>query len=599
MVNKILPSLLLPLLFLALPTLAAPSHGIAMHGEPKFAPDFAKVDFINPDAPKGGTLRLAVVGTFDSLNPYIIKGTPAWGPFVDYDRYLGKLVYESLMRRSPDEPFTLYGLIAQSADMAPDRSAISFTLDPRAKFQDGTPVTAEDVLFSWKTLKEKGRPNHRLYYGMVAKAEATGPRTVTFTFKPGGNAELPLILGLLPVLPAHYFKDRPFDVSSLDAFPGTGPYKVARIEPGRRVELQRDPGYWGKALPINRGLFNFDKVSIDYYRDVTTAFEAFKAGLYDLRLEREPDKWEELATLAKGKAKGLTLAEIPNGWPAPTRGFVFNTRRPVFADIRVREALTYAFDFEWANSTFFHNSYRRSTSFFDNSELKAQGPATGDELALLKEIDAARPETAAAPVPPPVIPDAGALRQNLRKAAMMLAEAGWHVANNRLVNGKGEPFTFEILIGDPTQERLALHFAQNLRRLGIKVRVRPVDPAAYQARLDDFDFDMILYRWDLSLSPGNELAFYFGNEASDEKGTRNYMGARDPAIDALIEKIVTAPTREGLVTAARDLDRVLLAGHYLIPLYYAPGERLAYRGLMRPRGTPQEGYLLESWWAAP
>jgi ABC-type oligopeptide transport system substrate-binding subunit len=602
MVNKVLKRWKFNVLAAAMVVLwpamgLAADHGIAMHGALKFALSFDGVDFVNPNAPKGGALRLSVVGSFDSLNPFIIKGAPAFGPMVGYNRYLKNLVYETLLKRSPDEPFTLYGLLAETVEMADDRRWVRFTLNPAARFSDGTPVTVEDVLFSWRTLKDYGRPNHRLYYGMVAKAEKTGEREITFTFKtPGGrvNAELPLIIGLMPVLPAHYFSDHPFERTGLVPIPGSGPYVIDRVEAGRRVTFRRDPGYWGKALPVNRGLYNFDQVSVDYYRDATAEMEAFKAGLIDFRQESDPTRWQQLKALA-----GIETAEIANGWPAPMRGMVFNTRRAIFADARVRQALGLTLDFEWINDNFFHDAYVRTNSWLDGSELAAHGQAQGPVAEALKAVGADDPLYLAPPAPPPAAPDAAALRRNLRQADALLRKAGWRVRDGRLVDaGSGRPFTFEILIANASDERIALHFARNLLRLGIEATVHTVDSATYQARLDEYDFDMIIYRWDLSLSPGNELAFYFGSNAARTPGTRNYMGVESPAIDGLIHRIVSAQSRQGLVAATQALDRVLWAGHYVIPLYHAPAEWLAYRPrLARPEKAPQEGYLLEAWWS--
>lgn len=597
MVNKSLKAWTIALALLWPAMGRAADHGIAMHGAPKFAPSFDAVDFVNPDAPGGGTLRLSVVGGFDSLNPFIIKGAPAFGPMVAYNRYLKNLVYETLLRRSPDEPFTLYGLLAESVRMADDRRWVRFTLNPAARFSDGMPVTVEDVLFSWRTLKAHGRPNHRLYYNMVETAEQTGEREITFIFKtPGGqvNAELPLIIGLMPVLPAHYFKDHPFERTGLTPIPGSGPYVIDTVEAGRRVVFMRDDAYWGKALPINRGLYNFDRVSVDYYRDATAEMEAFKASLIDFRQESDPTRWQQIKAMP-----GIETAEIRNGWPAPMRGLVFNTRRDLFADVKVREALGLALDFEWINDTFFHGAYVRTKSWLDGSELAARGEAGGAVAKALKAVGADDPAYMTPPAPPPAAPDAAALRRNLRQANAMLRDAGWQVRGGRLVNAdNGQPFTFEILIANPSDERIALHFARNLERLGIEARVHTVDSATYQARLDDYDFDMIVYRWDLSLSPGNELAFYFGSAAAHTPGTRNYMGMESPEVDGLIRRIVSSPSRQGLVAATRALDRVLLAGHYIIPLYHAPAEWLAYRPrLAHPAKAPQEGYLLEAWWA--
>ncbi len=563
-----------------------------MHGAPKYGPEFSHFDYADPDARKGGRIVLSKVGTFDSLNPFIIRGVPAEGR---------NLSFESLMARSKDEPFSLYGLIAQRVDVPDDRSWVIFTLDPLARFHDGERVRVSDVIFSLNTLRDFGRPNHHYYYSQVARAEDLGAGRVKFTFKAAGaggviDRELPLILALMPILPEHYFAGRSFDAVSLEVVPGTGPYRVSAVEPGRGITYTRDPGYWGRDLPVNRGLFNFDTVRFDYYRDDATALEAFKAGIVDMREERSPAKW---ASAYEGPAKRegrIAMRAVPHGRPAGMLGLVFNTRRALFADKRVRRALIRVFDFEWINRNLFHGAYLRTQSYFENSELAAPLTPGADERALFDRLDARARGVDLAPVPRS--DGSGHNRAHLAQAQRLLGEAGWRLTDGVLVDAASEPFAFEIMLADPANLRVAQQFARDLSRLGIAVTIRQVDTAQYMARSATYDYDMIVYFWGQSLSPGNEQSFYWGVASADQEGTRNYMGGRDPIIDRLITEITGAATRRALVTAARALDRVLRAGDYVIPLYHLRADRIAYwRRLRMPQVVPLEGYAVETWWA--
>ena len=497
---------------------AEPRHGIAMHGGLKYGPGFPHLDYVNPDAPKGGELRRAVRGTFDNLNPFLIKGVPAHGRH---------LVFESLLKRTWDEPFSLYGLIAGTVAVPDDRSSVTFTLRPEARFHDGRPITVDDVVFSWETLKEKGRPNHRLYYKQVRRIERPGERAIRFVFDAASpDRELPLILGLMPILSKAYYAEVEFGKTTLVPPVGSGPYRVEAVDPGRRIVYRRDPGYWGRDLAVNRGQHNFDRVRYDYYRDGDVMIEAFKAGEYDLRLEFSGKRWAT-AYGFPAAADGRVRREIlPNGRPSGMSALVFNSRREIFADRRVRYALAHAFDFGTVNKTLLHGAYRRTNSVFDNSELGSRGIPEGRERALLEPFRASLPaELFETPYRPPGV--AGGIRANLRAAKRILAGAGWTVRDGTLRRASdGLGMAFEILLVDPANEKIALAFARNLRRLGAAARVRTVDTSQYQYRRNTYDFDMIVYRWGMSLSPGNEQAFYWGSKAAGQEG--NAQLSRDP-----------------------------------------------------------------------
>ncbi|MEQ8193729.1 MAG: extracellular solute-binding protein [Rhodospirillales bacterium] len=567
----------------------APVHAIAMHGPPKYPPGFEYFDYVDPRAPKGGTLRLSRVGSFDSLNPFIIKGTPAEG---------WRLSHERLLERSQDEPFTLYARIAESLTVAPDRSWIAFTIRARARFHDGSPITADDVLFSWQTLKEQGRPNHRLYYREVAKAEVLGPRKIKFTFKGADNRELPLIVGLMPILSRRAFEGRVFGETALTPFLGSGPYKVAHVEQGRSIVYERVEDYWGRDLPFARGHFNFDRVRYDYFRDSTVELEAFKAGAVDLRVETDPTRWAYGYASPALKRGDIVRRAFENGRPAGMYGFVFNTRRRIFKNPDVRAALAFAFDFPWVNRTLYHGAYKRTASYFENSELAATAPPGPIERELLAPFEKELPpEVFAAPYRPPAGQGDGFSRDNLKRALAMLRGAGWRFRGEGMALPDGRPAAFEILLLHPRNERLALSFARRLAKLGLEVKVRTVDSAQYQYRLNTYDFDMILYWWDQSLSPGNEQAFYFGSAAARKDGTRNYPGIESAAADAMIERITAARDRAHLVGAARALDRVLQWGHYAVPLFHQPRDRVAYWNRFGlPDVTPLYGFQIETWW---
>ena len=579
------------------PYTADAKYAMAMHGEPALPPDFTAFRYVNPAAPKGGRLTQGVLGTFDSLNPFIVKGLP-----VPALQIRGPVI-ESLMARGYDEPFTLYGLLANSVETDPDRSYVIFELDPKATFADGMPVTAADVIFSWQLLRDHGRPNYRTYYLKVTAATALTARIVRFDLAGNTDRELPLILGLMPILPQHAVDPEHFEETSLTPPLGSGPYLVAEVDAGRSVTLRRNPGYWGRDLAVNRGLWNFDTVRLDFYRDASSHFEAFKKGLYDVRTESDPGRWETSYDFPAARDHRVVKEEFAYGLPKIMTALVFNSRRAVFADVRVREAISVLFDFEWINRSFFFGRYRRTASFFEDSELSARGrPADAAERALLAPFPGAvRDDVLKGTWSPPISDGTGRDRDALRRALALLHDAGYELSGTALRHhGTGAPLTFEILVPDKDQERLAIAFSQNLKRAGIELRIRVVDAVQYEQRRTNFDFDMIQSRWDQSLSPGNEQAFYWGSAAADEPGSRNYMGLRSAAADAMIAALLNARERDAFVAAVRALDRVLMSGIYVIPLYHLPTQWVARWSTIRhPSATSLSGYLPETWWREP
>jgi len=586
--------LLFPSLILAA---EAPQPALAMHGTPAYATGFSHFRYANPDAPKGGTLRLGVVGSFDSLQPFIIRGTtpqiPGFG--------LQGTVYETLMVRGWDEPFTLYGLLAESVTVADDRSAVTFTLNPQARWQDGQPVTAADVLFSFETLRREGRPNHRTYYKKVAKAEQLDERRVRFSFLPNDQGvidrEMPLIMGLMPVLPRHAWAGRTFNATTLQPPLGSGPYRVTKVEPGRHLVLERNSDYWGRDLAVQRGFYNFDRVEVDFYRDDSIALQAFKAGQFDIRREPDPNKWAtgyDSAALSDGR---VALTRFAHQRTEAAYGLILNTRRPLLQDRSLRQALGLAFDFEWLNRSLFHGAYRRTTSFFPNSELAATGLPQGRELELLNQYrQQLPPETFTTDLTTEATQPQ---RMRLLQASTLLKQAGYVMHDGALLTPAGQPVTLEVMLSDPAEEKVALEWARNLKRLGITASIRSIDSAQFQARLTNFDYDVTTGRWFNSLSPGNEQLFFWGSAAAKQPGSRNYAGIADPVIDALASAIPNAATRTELVAATRALDRALLAGHYVIPFYYLGADQIAVwqSRIAHPEAIPRYGPILETWWS--
>lgn len=561
--------LLITLLTLTLQPVCAKAetlYGLAMTGTPKYGPDAAHLDYANPDAPKGGTLKQAAIGSFDTVNPYNIKGKAVQGM---------DLITDRLMVRVWDEPFTMYPMIAQSVDVPTDRSSITFHLNPKARFHDGSPITVEDVEFTFNTLKEMGRPNMRRIYKMVTKVEKPDARTIKFTLGPERDRETVMILTLMPVLSKAYWTGKKFDETTLTPFLSNGAYKIKTIEPGRRVVYEKVKNYWAADLMPNRGHFNFNRVIYDYYRDDSVAFESFKSGDLNLRREWDAGLWKSGYDFPAMKQGEAVKEPLSHGRPDRVRGFIFNTRNPPFNDIRVRQALNLMFDFEWVNQNLYHGLYKRINSYYPNTDLAATDTSP--------PIENKTPEQK---------------RANMLKADALLKEAGWIIKNGARVNEKtGKPFTFEIMLDDPGNEKIALSFARSLKRMGITPNVRVLDSAAFLGRLNEYNFDMTLYYWMSTLSPGTEQYLYWSCEAANSPSRWNYAGICDKNIDLLSKSIATAKTREELVGKVRALDKALMAGSYMIPLYYNPQDYVAYwKPLAHPDTMPLYGTVLETWW---
>jgi len=574
----------------------SPTHGIATHGLPALPSDFDHFPYAEPGAKKGGKLRVGLAGTFDSLNPFNLKsGSAAQG--------LVGNVFQSLMARSQDEPFTLYGLIAQSIDINAARTQMTFHLDPRARFSDGAPITAEDVLFSFDLLKTKGRPQQRIAYGLVKSIDAPDAHTVHYDLTGVGDRELPLILAIMPVLPKHATDVERFSEATLAKPVGSGPYVIAEAQVGARLLLRRNKDYWAADLPSQRGFYNFDEIDIQYFRDGNSLFEAFKAGLLDYRDETSTTRWArgyDFPALTEGRVVKETLK---NDNPKGMEGFVFNTRRPLFQDIRLREALGMMFDFEWINANLYAGLYARTKSFFDESELSSSGrPASAGERALLAPFpDAVREDILEGRWRPPVNDGSGRDREMAKRALDLLQSAGYRIENG-VLRKDGAPVAFEIMVKDRNQERLALNYASSLQRIGVEARVRLVDEVQYQRRRQKFDFDMMLGQWIASASPGNEQRMRWGSSSATQEASFNLAGAASPAIDALIVALLSATSQEDFVTAVRAYDRVLLSGFYVVPLFHASEQWLAHsadiaRPARLPRyASPMFGPTLDSWW---
>lgn len=567
-----------------------------MHGQPRLPPGFTAYPHVNAAAPKGGRLNLGRIGTFDSLNPFIIRGSTPTG--------LRDYVFESLLARAPDEPFTLYALIAERIEVPEDRSSVTFHLNTSARFSDGQPITARDVVFSYETLRERGWPYHRSHYGKVAKVAVTDPQTIRFEFDAQGDREIPLIIGLMPILPAHRLTTESFDRTTLETPVGSGPYVVDKVDPGRAITYRRNTDHWARNLPVYRGRFNFDEIRIEYFRESSALLESFRSGVLDIRQEDDPAMWAEGYDFPAARDGRVIKKAFSTELPAGLAALVFNTRREKFADPRVRAALTTVFDFAWINRNLYHGLYARSASLFARSGLAAAGhPATPGERALLQRFPGAvRDDILEGRWAPPTGDGTGANRDNLRRAVELLASAGWHLAGNKLVNAAGEPFTFEFLASNRGQERLISAYAATLARIGITVAIRQVDSAQYWSRLKSFDFDMIQWTWGASLSPGNEQLNRWSTRQADVEGSLNYAGVKSAAADAAIAELLKALTYDDLVVAARALDRIIMSGDYFIPLFHAPAQWIAYwRHVGMPEKQPALGPDLDSWWreAAP
>ena len=572
---------------------AEPQHGIAMYGEPALPPDFVSLPYANPDAPTGGRIVFGERGSFDALNPYILKGRSPWG--------LRAHVFETLMGRSWDESFTLYGLLAESIETGPNREWVEFHLRPEAKFSDGTPLTVDDVIWSFETLAEKGLPRYQNAWQKIESYEKVGERGIRFEFSEQDN-ELPLILGLRPILNPRDWEGRDFADSTLDVPTGTGPYMVGEFEPGRYIEFVRNPDYWGRDLAFNRGLNNIDVIRYEYFADGDVIFEAFRAGETSVFREGNPVKWEQNFDFPAVRDGRIVKSEIPHQRPSGMEGFVFNTRKPVFADWRVREALSQAFNFEFINQTLNGGVYPRRTSYFSNSFLGMDhGPAEGEVRALLEPFAGELFPGALEGYSLPVARDQRN-RAGLRKAVKLLEEAGWVIQDGVLRNGDGAPFTFTITVTADDHEAIANLWLDSLAQLGIQARVELLDNAQYRERRNVYDYDVIVNTWGLSLSPGNEQMLYWGSDGVTEPGTRNYMGMDSAAAEAMIETMLTADDQETFVAAVKALDRVLMSGRYVVPFWYGDVSYLAHKAELKyPDTLPIYGdwigFLPDVWWA--
>ena len=569
-----------------------PQHAVAMHGETKYKPGFTHFDYVNPDAPKGGTVRRAVVSnSYDSFNPFVLKGVPARG--------VGQYLYDTLTKRADDEAFSQYGLIAEKIEMPEDRSWVIFHINPKARFQDGHPILPEDVIFTFNSLIEHGAPMYKAYYADVTEVKQTGEYQVRFNFKNKENRELPLILGELPVLPKHYWEKHDFSKSSLDIPLGSGPYEIDSFDTGRSITFKRIENYWAQDLPVNKGQNNFNKLVFEYYGDNTIALEAFKAGEYDFRRENTAKEWATAYKGSKFDNGTIIKEEVKHQRPVGMQGFVFNTRREMFKDPKVREALSYAFDFEWTNKQLFFGQYKRTTSYFDNSELSSSGLPSKAELEILNQFKGQIPERVfTEPFNVPTTNGSGKLRKNLRTALKLLKEAGWSIKNKELVNDvTGKPLTFQILLAQKNFERIIHPFTKNLEKLGIKAEIRLVDSTQYIDRIRKYNFDMFISTIAQSNSPGNEQRYYWLTSSGKTPGNRNYAGVSDPVIDQLVDMIIEAPDRESLITRTHVLDRILLRGYYVIPQWHLPKDRIAYwKKLGHPAVFPDSGVDLSTWW---
>jgi len=573
-------------------------HALSLVGEPQYGPEFKNFDWVNPDAPKGGTVRVGALGSFDSLNPFTIKGEVADG--------VGSLVYDALMATSLDEPSTEYGLVAEWVSYPDDYSSATFQLREGARFNDGQPITVEDVIFSLDALK-KAHPLFNLYYKNVVAAEKIGERQVKFTFDMKGNRELPQILGQLTVLPKHFWdakdaKGQQRDLSKTTMEPplGSGPYRVKEVNPGREIIYERVEDYWAKDLPPRRGMYNMDEIRYIYFKDNTPAFEAFLSGLVDYRQESSANYWATRYTTDAVKSGLIKKEQLKDGSVAPMQAFVFNTRRKQFADPRVRRALNYAFNFEAMNKSLFYGNYVRVGSYFDNSELAATGLPEGRELEILTPFkDRVPPEVFTEVWKNPKNDAPTDFRKNMRQAMALMTEAGWTLKDGKLVDATGTQMSIEFLIAQPIMERIIGAYIEDLKKIGIDARARLVDSSQYQRRLENFDFDSITANFAQSHSPGNEQREFWGSSAADKPGSRNVIGIKNPVVDELIELLVQAKTREDVVAATRALDRVLLWNHYLVPQWHFPYDRIASWDIFgRPEKLPSQApsAVIVNWW---
>ena len=577
---------------------AEPVHGIAMHGAPALPADYKHFPYVNPDVKKGGKITYGVVGTFDSLNPFILKSmrTTARGM---WDPQFGNLVYESMLQRSSDEPFTLYGLLAETVEWDEDRTFIQFNLNPKAKWSDGQPVTPEDVIFSFELLRDKGRVPFSSRLNLVSKMEKVGDHSVRFTFNDKADRETPMIFGLFPILPKHAIALDGFDRSSLTPPIGSGPYKIKSLKPGESITYERDPNYWGKDIPAKVGMDNYDQLTVQYFLQDTTLFEAFKKGDVDIYLEGNPGHWANAydfpAATSGTVVKDVFKPKLPSGM----LGFVFNTRRPIFGDIKVREGLSLVFDFEWANKNLYSGAYKRTQSFWQNSDLSSFGvPADERELALLGPIkDRIDPTILDGSYKLPVTDGSGRDRKVLKQAVDLLKQGGYTIQGGKMADASGKQLAFEIMTQNPDQEKLAVAYQRSLQTIGIAASIRTVDDSQYQSRTNSFDYDMIMKAYTSSLSPGNEQLGRWSSAARTRQGTDSFAGANDPNLDTLIDHLLRSRSTEDFTASVRSYDRLLLSNHYVLPLYHIDQQWIARsKRIGHPDKVPLYGYQLPAWW---
>lgn len=580
---------------------ASPVYGISMHGQPALPANYQHFPYVNPFVKKGGKIAYGVVGTFDSLNPFVIKGMRTTARGI-WDPEYGNLFYETLMTRSASEPFSLYGLLAESVEWDDARSFIQFNLNPKAKWQDGQPVTPEDVIFSFQILQQRGRPPFNKRLDTVSKMEKVGEHSVRFTFNDKADRETPLIIAAsTPILPKHAINPDKFEESSLSTPVGSGPYKIKEIRPGERITYERDPNYWGKDIPSKVGLDNYDEISITYFLQDSTLFEAFKKGEVDIYPDGDTSHWTRAYNFPAANSGDVQRDTFTPQLPTGMLGFVFNTRRHTFADVKVREALTLAFDFEWVNKNLYGNAFKRTESYWQNSALGAFGHAADDrELSILGAAkDKIAPEILAGTYTLPISDGSGADRNVLRQAVALLSQAGYSINDGRMVDASGKPLSFEVMTQNDGQEKMALAYQRTLRLIGINMTIRTVDDAQYQARSNSFDYDMIVKSYPSPLSPGAEQFNRWGSASRDQQGSFNYAGVANPDIDRILKGIVDAKGLEDFQASVRALDRLLVAGHYVVPLYYSNEQRLArWKRINRPDQVPLQGYQLPTWWDA-
>ncbi|MAM09360.1 MAG: ABC transporter substrate-binding protein [Rhizobiaceae bacterium] len=584
---------------------ADPLYGIAMHGDPALSPDYEHFSYVNPDVKKGGEITYGVVGSFDALNPFVLKGMRSSARGL-WEEEFGHLVYEPLMKRSRDEPFTLYGLLAETAEWDAERSYIQFNMDPRARWADGAPVTPEDVMFTFNLLKEKGRPPYNRRLDLVDSMEKVGERGVRFTFNDKANRETPLIFALMPVFPAHALDPETFDTDTMAMPLGSGPYKIDRVEPGQRIVYARRDDYWGKDLPSMVGFANYDRITVDYYLQSSTLFEAFKKGAVDVYPDDDPSHWDRAYDFPAANDGQVIKDTFSPETPTGMMGFVFNTRRPKFEDARVREALSNVFDFQWVNRTLFDNAYQRTESYWQNSALGAYGnPASETERELLGDaIDVIDPEILAGDYAMPVTDGSGSDRRVLGAAVRLLAEAGYRIDGGKMIGPDGNQLAFEVMTTNSAQEKLALAYQHSLNLIGVAMTIRTVDDAQYQKRLNTFDYDMIVlvapgFYFTSSLSPGAEQVWRWETRSRDIEGTFNFAGVASSDIDRMINDMLEARSTEHFTDSVRALDRLLVNGHYMLPLYHRDGQWVArWNDIVPPEETPIYGYQLPTWWDA-